>query len=48
MEEVSHLAGFKTPKKVIFTDELPKTATQKISRKLVRESFAGDTFLYQD
>jgi acyl-CoA synthetase (AMP-forming)/AMP-acid ligase II len=44
----SHLAGFKTPKKVFFTDELPKTATQKISRKLVRESFAGDTSLYQD
>ena len=44
----SVLAGFKTPKKVIFTDELPKTATQKISRRLVREAIARDTSLYVD
>ena len=42
------LAGFKTPKQVYFVDELAKTATQKISRRLVKQSVASDASLYND
>lgn len=32
-----HLAPYKTPKEIVFRDELPKTATGKIRRKALRE-----------
>jgi fatty-acyl-CoA synthase len=35
-----HLAGFKTPKAVIFVDELPKTSTGKIQKNVLRKQFA--------
>lgn len=31
-----HLAGFKAPKEIVFVDSLPKTATGKIQKNLVR------------
>jgi len=31
-----HLAGFKTPKGVTFLDELPKTATGKVRKCVLR------------
>lgn len=34
-----NLAAFKVPKKIFFTDSLPKTATGKIQRRLVAEHF---------
>ena len=40
-----HLAGFKVPKRVIFTDELPKTGTGKIQKHLLRQRFQN---LYHD
>lgn len=36
----AHLAGFKIPKRYCF-DELPKTATGKIQKHLLREKLAG-------
>ena len=42
------LAGFKSPKQVHFVGELAKTATQKISRRLVKQEIAGDVSLYDD
>ncbi|KAL9320152.1 hypothetical protein ACSQ67_011991 [Phaseolus vulgaris] len=36
-----NLASFKVPKKVFFTDSLPKTATGKILRRLVAEHFVS-------
>ncbi|KAH1036350.1 hypothetical protein GLYMA_20G159300v4 [Glycine max] len=38
-----NLAAFKVPKKVFFTDSLPKTATGKILRRLVAEHFVSQT-----
>jgi benzoate-CoA ligase len=35
------LAGFKRPRRVLVVDELPKTATGKIQRNVVRERAAG-------
>ena len=40
------LAGFKTPKQIHFVKELAKTASQKISRRLVKQSIAGSVSLY--
>jgi fatty-acyl-CoA synthase len=34
------LAGFKVPRDVVFTDELPKTATGKIRKPDLRATFA--------
>lgn len=34
-----HLAGFKVPKKVILTDDLPRTGTGKIQKHQLREQF---------
>ncbi|KOH52184.1 PCS60p Oxalyl-CoA synthetase [Saccharomyces cerevisiae] len=35
-----HLASFKIPTKVYFVDKLPKTATGKIQRRVIAETFA--------
>ena len=35
------LARFKTPRDVVFTDNLPRTATGKIIKRELRESFWG-------
>ncbi|CCK72931.1 Pcs60p KNAG_0M00780 [Huiozyma naganishii CBS 8797] len=35
------LASFKIPTKVYFVDKLPKTATGKIQRRIIAETFAG-------
>ncbi len=37
------LAGFKTPRKVFFLDELPRNAMGKVQKAMLRESY-GDTF----
>jgi fatty-acyl-CoA synthase len=37
----ARLAGFKVPRDVVFTDELPKTATGKVRKPDLRASFAG-------
>ena len=34
-----NLAAFKVPKKVYITDDLPKTATGKIQRRIVSQHF---------
>jgi acyl-coenzyme A synthetase/AMP-(fatty) acid ligase len=34
-----NLAAFKVPKKVFITDDLPKTATGKIQRRIVAQHF---------
>ncbi|SIP94031.1 acyl-CoA synthetase [Marinobacterium stanieri] len=36
-----HLAGFKVPKKVIFTPALPKTSTGKLQKHVLRMQLAG-------
>jgi long-chain acyl-CoA synthetase len=36
-----HLDGYKVPKSVIVTDELPKTSTGKIQKNVVRDQHAG-------
>lgn len=40
-ECMANLEGFMVPRDVVFVRELPKTATAKVSRRLLRE-FAGD------
>ncbi len=35
------LGGFEVPQKIIFVDELPKTATGKIRKKIIREKYSG-------
>jgi fatty-acyl-CoA synthase len=35
----AHLSSFKTPKKVIFVDELPKTPTGKILKRDMRQTY---------
>ena len=35
------LAGFKTPKKVFFVEELPRNAMGKVQKNLLRERYAG-------
>ena len=35
------LAGFKTPKRVFFVDELPRNAMGKVQKNLLRERYAG-------
>ncbi len=37
----ARLDGFKVPKSVIFTDQLPKTSTGKIQKNVVRSEHAG-------
>ncbi|MCW3101300.1 MAG: AMP-dependent synthetase and ligase [Chthonomonadaceae bacterium] len=37
------LAGFKKPRRVEFVDELPRTASQKVMKYLLRESFGAPT-----
>jgi|SRR5664279_3658743 len=37
----SRLAGFKTPRKVIFVDELPRTPTGKILKKELRARYVA-------
>ena len=37
------LAGFKTPKKVAFMSELPRTGSGKISKRVLREPYLSDT-----
>lgn len=37
----SRLAGFKVPKAVIFTDAMPRTATGKIQKNVLREQYRG-------
>lgn len=37
----SRLAGFKVPKAVLFTDEMPRTATGKIQKNVLREQYAS-------
>lgn len=34
-----NLAAFKIPKRIFFADELPRTATGKIQRRIVAEHF---------
>jgi acyl-coenzyme A synthetase/AMP-(fatty) acid ligase len=36
----ARLDGFKVPKAVIFTDQLPKTSTGKIQKNVVRSEYA--------
>ena len=38
----AHLAGFKTPKRVFFVAELPKTVSGKILKRELRNMFSGD------
>ena len=38
-----HLAGFKVPKSVEFRDQLPKGATGKILKRVLREPYWKDT-----
>jgi oxalate---CoA ligase len=38
-----NLASFKVPKKVFITDDLPKTATGKIQRRIVAQHFVQPT-----
>ena len=37
----AHMAGFKVPKGFTFVDELPKTATGKIQKYVLRKGRAG-------
>lgn len=37
-----HMAAFKRPRRVVVTDELPKTATGKVRRFVLRERLAGE------
>ncbi len=39
----AHLAGFKTPKAVVFVADLPRTATGKIQKHLVRRQLQDET-----
>ena len=39
----SHLAGFKTPKGITFVEELPKTATGKVRKYVLRRGRAAIT-----
>jgi acyl-CoA synthetase (AMP-forming)/AMP-acid ligase II len=34
----AHLAGFKTPRRIVFLDALPRTGTGKIAKRLLRET----------
>ncbi len=36
----SHLAGFKTPKQILFVDALPKNPSGKLLKRLLREQFS--------
>lgn len=36
----NHLAHYKCPRKVVFVDQLPRTGTGKISKKIIREELA--------
>ncbi|MBP0047574.1 long-chain-fatty-acid--CoA ligase [Marinobacterium sp. AK62] len=36
-----HLAGFKIPKRIVFTPELPKTSTGKLQKHVLRAQLAG-------
>ena len=36
------LASFKRPRRVVFVDEIPKTASGKILRRLLRERLHGE------
>jgi fatty-acyl-CoA synthase len=36
-----HLAGFESPKKIVFVDELTKTPTGKILKRVMREQYRG-------
>lgn len=38
----SHLAGFKTPKRVFLVDSLPKNPSGKLLKRLLRNQFAAD------
>lgn len=37
----AHLASYKKPHKVLFVDEIPKTAVGKLNRKKLRDQFRG-------
>ena len=37
-----HLAGYKKPRKVVFVDELPRTASQKVIKYQLRERLAAE------
>lgn len=37
----SQLAAFKTPKRIIFVDELPRNAMGKVQKNLLRQQYAG-------
>jgi acyl-CoA synthetase (AMP-forming)/AMP-acid ligase II len=34
----AHVAGFKTPRRIVFLTELPRTGTGKIAKRLLRET----------
>ncbi|MDR0477837.1 MAG: acyl-CoA synthetase, partial [Desulfobulbaceae bacterium] len=36
-----HLAGFESPKKIVFVDELTKTPSGKILKRMMREQYQG-------
>jgi malonyl-CoA/methylmalonyl-CoA synthetase len=36
----SRLAGYKTPKRVVFVDSLPRNAMGKIQKALLRQTYA--------
>jgi len=37
----SNLAGYKSPRDVVFVDELPRNATGKVMKTRLREMYAG-------
>ena len=37
----AQLAGFKTPKRVFFVDDLPRNAMGQVQKNLLREAFKG-------
>jgi acyl-CoA synthetase (AMP-forming)/AMP-acid ligase II len=37
-----HLAGYKVPRSISFTDEIPKTGTGKILKRVLREPYWKD------